>query len=246
MTTITPDPGTPDASVTAPRRPPAAPRWWRRPWVAPLFVVVAAFLAFSLPPYLSLDATRSRVPAPEWFPPHFVMLSLHVIFGSIAMVSCCLQIWPWFRNRHPAAHRRIGRVYVFAGVLPSGLMGLVIGIATPFGPVAMASDVLLALLWLGYTFVGFRLARHRRFAEHRRWMVRSFALCMSIITNRLWGVVTILSLSEVPRYAGNPAWLTEAAAGMNTWLGWVLPLLAAEWWLERDASRRRARRRAAI
>jgi len=42
-------------------------------------------------------------------------------------------VWPWFRSTNPVAHRRIGRVYVFAGVLPAGLFGLVIGAASSFG-----------------------------------------------------------------------------------------------------------------
>lgn len=207
-------------------------------------VVAAAFLAFSLPPYLSLDPSRSRVPAPDFFPPHFVMLSLHVVFGSVAMVTCCLQIWPWFRGRHPRAHRVIGRVYVFGGCLPSGLMGLVVGIATPWGPVTMVSNVLLALLWLGCTLTGWRMARQRRFVDHRRWMVRSFALTMSIITNRLYGVLfTILLLPQFETtFRGDEALMGSTVAALSAWLGWVLPLLVAEWWLERgDAANRRRR-----
>ncbi|WP_205302507.1 DUF2306 domain-containing protein [Nonomuraea montanisoli] len=225
----------------------ARPRWWRRPWVAPLAVLAVAFVAFSLPPYVSLDPSRSRVPAPAFFPPHYVMLSLHVVFGSVAMLTCCLQIWPWFRERHPRAHRLVGRVYVLGGCLPAGLMGLVVGLATPFGHVIRASNVLLALLWLGCTIAGWRAARRRRFVEHRRWMVRSFALTMSIITNRVHTAVLIVLLQPelATTYHGDQALLTQTAAGLGGWLGWVLPLLAAEWWLERGDARRRARRRAA-
>lgn len=207
-------------------------------------VLAAAFLAFSLPPYLSMDQSRSRVPPPDFFPPHFVVLSLHVVFGSVAMVTCCLQVWPWFRARYPRAHRVVGRVYVFGGCLPSGLLGLVVGVATPWGPVTMASDVLLALLWLGFTLAGWRMARQRRFADHRRWMVRSFALTMSIITNRLYSVLfLILLLPQLETtFHGDEALMGSTAASLSAWLGWVLPLLVAEWWLERGASARRRRR----
>jgi hypothetical protein len=220
-------------------------RWWRRPWVAPLAVVAVAFVAFSLPPYLSMDPSRSRVPAPDFFPPHFAVLSLHVVFGSIAMITCCLQIWPWFRARHPGAHRLIGRVYVFAGCLPSGLLGLVVSATTPyFGPVTAASGVVLAALWVGCTLAGWRMARRRRFVDHRRWMVRSFALTMSIITNRLWGAVFMIALSPQldTTFHGDEALLASTVAALSAWLGWVLPLLSAEWWLERGGAtgRRRA------
>ncbi|MCF6470886.1 DUF2306 domain-containing protein [Nonomuraea sp. MG754425] len=230
----------PPASPT----PPGGPRWWRRPWVAPLMVVAVAFVAFSLPPYLSLDPGQSRVPAPDFFPPHFVVLSLHVVFGSIAMITCCLQIWPWFRGRYPRAHRLLGRTYVFAGCLPGGLLGLVVGLATPFGPVAMASDVILALLWVGCTMAGWRMARQRRFVDHRRWMVRSFALTMSIITNRLWGMLYTIALTPQfeTTFHGDQVLLANTTGSAAAWLGWTLPLLAAEWWLERgDAAKRRRR-----
>ncbi|WP_346111461.1 DUF2306 domain-containing protein [Nonomuraea maheshkhaliensis] len=214
--------------------------------MAPLMVVAAAFIAFSLPPYLSLDPSQSRVPAPDFFPPHFVMLSLHVVFGSIAMITCCLQIWPWFRARYPRAHRMIGRVYVFGGCLPAGLLGLVVGLATPFGPVTMASDVTLALLWLGVTVAGWRMARQRRFVDHRRWMVRSFALTMSIITNRIYSVLFVILLEPQleTTFHGDTGLMIATVSGLAAWLGWVLPLLVAEWWLERgDAAIRRARTR---
>ena len=216
--------------------------------MAPLAVVAIAFIAFSIPPYLSLDPSQSRVPAPAFFPPHFVVLSLHVVFGSVAMITCCLQIWPWFRQSFPSVHRRIGRVYVFGGCLPAGLLGLTAGIFTPYGPATMASDVTLALLWLACTLTGWRMARQRRFVDHRRWMVRSFALTMSIITNRIYSALLVIGLeSQVETvYHGDVALFAAAVSALASWLGWVLPLLIAEWWLERgDAAKRRARARRA-
>lgn len=227
--------------------PPAAarrPRWWRRPWIAPLAVLTVIFIAFSLPPYLSGDPARSRVPQPDSLGvAHFWVLAPHVVFGSIALSTACLQIWPWFRRRHPIAHRRIGRLYVFAGVLPAGLTALVVGATSPFGPVARASNVLLAALWLAVTVTGYRLARRRRFADHRRWMIRSFALTASIITNRIWAAVAFLALAPQldTTFHGDERLLMWTVAGLSTWLGWVIPLLIAEWWLERDRSPRRQR-----
>ena len=196
------------------------------------------FVAFSLPPYLSLDARQSRVPQPDNFAAHYPILVAHVIFGSIALLTACLQVWPWLRQRYPRVHRIIGRVYVFGGVLPAGILGLTIGAYSPFGPFARVSNVLLALLWLVFTTTGYRMARQRRHAEHRRWMVRSFALTASIITNRLWAVIGFLVLSPQldTLFGGNEKMLMWTIAGLATWLGWVIPLLVAEWWLEREGS----------
>ncbi|HEY5846404.1 MAG TPA: DUF2306 domain-containing protein [Microlunatus sp.] len=210
-----------------------AQRWWRRPWMAPLGFLVIAFLAFSLPPYLSLDRAQARVQSPwEW---HYPLLVAHVLVGSVAMVTCFLQIWPWFRRRHWTAHRRIGRVYVFGGALPAGVVGLVLGATTPFGPVLQVSNIVMALLWLTCTVTGYVMVRRGRYAEHRRWMIRSFALTMSIILNRFVAVAAVIVLSpELDRtFAGNETWMVQSIAGITGWLSWVLALLAAEWWLER-------------
>ncbi|MFI6228794.1 DUF2306 domain-containing protein [Micromonospora echinospora] len=218
-------------------------RWWRRPWMAPLGVVLLVFVAFSLPPYLTLDEGQSRVTPPEGAPLYYPLLVAHVLFASVATLTCWFQVWPWFRRRFPAAHRRIGRAYVFAGVLPAGVIGFYLGAVTPFGPAAQASGVVLAPLWLICTVVGWRRARQRRFVEHRRWMIRSFALTVSIITNRIWGVVFFLLLYPQleSTFHGDEKLMSWMIAGATAWLGWTLPLLAAQWWLDRHPGPRPAR-----
>jgi hypothetical protein len=220
------------------------PTWWRRPWIAPLATVSIAFVAFSVPPYLSLDPARSRVPPPADCAAYYPILVAHVIFGSAALLTAPLQVWPWFRRRHRIAHRIMGRVYVFGGVLPAGLMALAIAAQSPFGPLVRVSNVLLALLWLSVTLTGYGMARQRRYAEHRRWMIRSFALTVSIITNRVWIVLWILVLSPylATTFGGNEKMLGWTIAGLSSWLGWVITLLIAEWWLERDGAARPTRR----
>lgn len=226
---------TPDASslVSTPADGRALTRGWPRLGMATLAIVVAAFLAFALPPYLTFDPGRSRIPPPPGVPAYYPLLVFHVVFASIAMVTACVQISGWVRRRAPAVHRMSGRVYVLAGVLPAGLSGLVIGAISPFGPVIRVSNVLLAMLWLTCTATGFWMARRGRTADHRRWMLRSIALTLSIITNRIWAVIAAIVL--VPQlsttFGGNEALMIQTIAGLSGWLGWVLPLLVTEWWL---------------
>jgi hypothetical protein len=207
--------------------------------VAPLLVLVVAFVAFSLPPYLSLDPRQSRVPIAGTGAGYFPMLVGHVIFGSVAILTCCLQVWPWLRARHPEVHRRIGLVYVFGGVLPGGILGLILGAQTPFGPVLRASNVLLAIVWLFVTLAGYRAGRQYRTTEHRRWMTRSVVLTLSIISNRVWAVVWVLTLSPqlATTFGGNETLMIQTIAGLSGWLGWVVPLVLTEWWLDARGSR---------
>ena len=71
----------------------------RRQWVGAgsLVVVIAAFLADSLPPYLTGDPGQSRVPAT--FGLHYPLPVAHVMFATVAMVSAVAQIWPGLRVR---------------------------------------------------------------------------------------------------------------------------------------------------
>lgn len=207
----------------------------RRRWIgiAALSVVAAAFLAYSLPPYLTGDPAQSRVPAS--FSAHYPLLVVHVTFATLAMTTALLQVWPRLRNKHPAVHRRIGLVYVFGAALPAGVSGLIIGAATPFGPILAVSNVTMASLWLGCTLAGYRAARSHRYWAHRRWMLRSIVLTFSIISNRIWTPVLYFALSPLydSVFHGNEVTFIWVLAGLTGWLGWTIPLLVLEWWLRR-------------
>ena len=214
--------------------------WYRRTWaVAPLMLLALAFISYSLPPYLTLDPSRSRVAPPAGVPGYYPALVAHVVFGSIAMMTACLQVWPWLRREHPQVHRRLGLLYIFGGVLPAGLMGLTIGAVSPFGPVIGASNVVLAIVWLTVTMTGFRAGRRHSWFEHRRWMTRSVVLTFSVITNRVWTVIWVIVF--IPQldttFGGNERLMIQTIAGLSGWLGWVVPLMVTEWRLERSALR---------
>jgi hypothetical protein len=133
-----------------------------------------------------------------------------------------------------------GRIYVFAGVLPSGLLAIPTSVYGSSGLSGSLGNVLLAVTWLATTFAGFRMARQKRFAEHRRWMIRSFALCTSIVLNRVW--VVVLMFGVAPALASNDAELevlTGQAIVAAIWLSWVVNLLLAEWWIERTRKPKR-------
>lgn len=216
----------------------------RRPWLqaaAPATVLAVMFVALAIPPYLTGDPSQSRVPThPEhaWYYP---VLVAHIVFGSVALVAGTLQLWPWLRQRHAVAHRWIGRAYFFGGVFPAGVAVLAITPLASTGTVSVAANMTLALLWLPITIAGYRMARQRRYREHRRWMIRSYALTTSIALNRIWGFATLALLSpsslERENVAGSLLAPDDhtgmAAIGVANWLSWIVNLLIAEWWLER-------------
>ncbi|MEV7093862.1 DUF2306 domain-containing protein [Amycolatopsis sp. NPDC051045] len=218
--------------------------WWRRPWIVPLLLVAAAFLAFSVPPYLTFDPAQSRLRPPEPTPGYYPALVAHVLFGTVAMVTACFQIWPAFRARYRRGHRITGRIYVFCGALPAGLLGLYIGWHTAAGPSVRVANLVGSALWLTVTIAGLRAARQRRYGEHRKWMSRSFALSMSIVLSRVVNVVATIALTpEVSTtFGGSDELMRYSAASIGVWLSPLLLLLVTDWLLER---RKPAKRQAA-
>jgi uncharacterized membrane protein len=215
---------------------PAKARWYHNRWNLVLLFLAVAFVAGRLPFYLTFDTRKSVVHLQPGFPKmHYLLLTIHIIFGSIALLTCTLQVWPWLRNTYPKVHRITGRVYVLAGVLPGGLFALATSVVSTVSVAGRIGNVLLSLLWMGTTFSGLYYARKRRMREHRRMMIYSFALCWSIIENRLWILIFFVTLMPLKNsyYHGSMEAMTADIAVASIWTGWVVSLLIAEWWLNR-------------
>ncbi|MFC3455704.1 DUF2306 domain-containing protein [Amycolatopsis speibonae] len=211
------------------------PRWWRRPWIVPLMLVAGAFLAFAVPPYLTFDPAESRLEPPPGNDFYYPLLVAHVLFGTVAMVTACFQVWPAFRARYRRGHRITGRIYVFAGALPAGFVGLYIGWHTAAGPSVRVANLVGSVLWIAVTIIGLRMARRRRFADHRRWMSRSFALSMSIVLSRVINIVATIVLTPqiATTFGGSEVLMKYSATSIGAWLGSLLLLVLADFVLER-------------
>jgi hypothetical protein len=207
--------------------------WWRRPWMLPLAAVAGWFLWITLPKYLTFDPGKTPIRLNPRFHLHYPLLLAHVLFGTVALLCACLSVWPWLRVRHPAAHRRVGRVYVFGGVLPTALLALSI---MPFSQ-APAGHTVAATLWLTTTFIGWRMSRLDREAEHRRWMTYSFALTLQIV----WGRVMFAVLPRIPAVNMADPHTLGLIFETASWIGIFINLLAAQIFLEVTARRSAAR-----
>ncbi len=215
------------------RRPRTRRGWWRRPWIIGLAVVTVAFLAYALPPYLGLDPGQARLPV-DRHPLFYPVLVTHIFAGSVLLLCGVLQLWPWLRNRHRRVHRWTGRLYVIMAI-PVGLGALFVAQFPSGGPTQQVANSFLAILILGTTLAGFRAVRQRRFADHREWMIRSFALAFSIVTNRVWLIAFLLIFAPGGTDPSDP--VVQAAASPSAWASWVVNLLIAEWWILRRRRR---------
>jgi hypothetical protein len=149
---------------------------------------------------------------------------LHTSFGGLALLLAPWQFVGWLRRKHPWLHRWTGRAYLGCVVI-SGVAAYPVALGTIAGPIASAGFALMTTLWLGTTLIAWRAARRRRYAAHRRWMIRSFALALSAVTLRIALLVPIqLQLDFMPVYR------------VTSWASWILNLLLAEFWLRSAAA----------
>lgn len=235
----------PAATGTAAPRPRPAPapvRWWQRPWILPLALFSLAFLLYSVPPYFSLDPADARLPVPETPAWYFPALLTHIFGGTLLTLLVVLQVWPWLRTRYPAVHRWSGRTYVLAGIPLVGVPALLIAPFSSTGLSGQISNTIWAVLWLSFTVLGYAAARRGRFARHREWMLRSFALIYGIAFNRvvLALLLPLLVLRSGPgALDADPHEIGMAIGPASGFLSWIVPLLAVEWWLQYRRPRRR-------
>jgi uncharacterized membrane protein len=161
---------------------------------------------------------------------------LHIAPGLVYLLGAPLQLSARFRRRHLALHRRLGRVLIGCAAFSVG-MALFIGISHPFGGWAEGAATVVFGLWLlACLAVAFAAVRRRDIAEHRRWMIRAFAVGIGIATIRLWAGVFI-ALQHVMT-SEPPNGPVASTFGLAFWLGLSVNVAVGEWWLRRPPPRR--------
>lgn len=223
--------GKPDIQAIAPR------------WAKPVILLLAALLAwFALDRYIAGLQGHKRAfdyLAPDYGATQLDVLAsmpatelLHRIGGTILLAAGLLQFSAKLRRERPKLHRVIGYVYVVLAI-SAGCSGIYLGVRVPFGGVAETIPaVLFGAALVVTTVVALRLARQRRFEIHREWMVRSFALTLGPIAQRVYYL---------------PAWSVFGVDELDAmwsafWLGWLSTWIPAELWIAARKRRLRALR----
>lgn len=217
--------------------------WWLPLFAAPWLLILAYLLTAYLPP----DLRTSRIPM-DGDQAHYWLLVAHIGTAAVATVSGLPQFWPWLRGNHPRIHRWTGRVYLFAGVFPSMVLAVPVAALSPFGFGNMSGLFALDVLWVVTAVTAYRAARQRRFAQHRVWMIRNYALIVASLASRPWAVIAtivILVQSGGPGYHHDQLTVTHDIASSSVWLALASTMFVAEWWIQRRYGVVRAHRRRA-
>ncbi|TDD75104.1 DUF2306 domain-containing protein [Actinomadura rubrisoli] len=215
----------------------AASRGARKIWL--MFIVATVFGAVLVGPYLLLGSDNSRLDVNGGV--HYALLVTHIFTALIALVLGPLQFVPAIRTRRQI-HRTIGRLYLFAGVLPSALAAV---------PVALLSGRLItqigltipAVLWLITGTLAYQAARRHDYTQHQNWMMRNYALTFLAVTSRI--LVPLLLLAQTPfiTSAGSIGDRAPSMIPIGQSLGWIVNLIAAETLIRRRRPRSARSRR---
>jgi uncharacterized membrane protein len=161
--------------------------------------------------------------------------ALHVGPGLIYILGAPLQLSAGFRRKHLVLHRRFGRVVLASGIV-AATFAVMFGLTHPFSGLSEASAAAVFGTWFFACLVlAFVAIRRRDIAQHRRWMIRAFAVGIGIGTVRLW--VGILGAIVLVPAGVTPMGPEESTYGFAFWLGFGLHVAIGELWLRRPSTR---------
>ncbi len=154
-----------------------------------------------------------------WWP------AIHILSGTVFMLVGPLQFIPSIRRHWPKLHRVSGRIFIVCGLVAAvTALGVEFGFPLRGGHFKRAAMVLFSLTLLVALVIAWRAAIRRKIDVHRAWVIRAYAIGLSLSTTRLY---------FIPAYLihGNP---TEFEAATVTWIGFCLNCLVAEWIVRRS------------
>ncbi|MEY4941262.1 MAG: hypothetical protein RIQ93_2997 [Verrucomicrobiota bacterium] len=152
------------------------------------------------------------------FDEHRVLITVHAIGASLALILGPFQFVDGLRSRAPQVHRVLGYIYLLLGVGVGGSAGILMARFSFGGFVSHLGFGMLGCLWIFTGAMAISAARRRRFDDHRKWMERSFALALAAVTLRLYIPASVAVGIRFEEFYPAVAWLC-----------WVPNLIVTEW-----------------
>jgi uncharacterized membrane protein len=172
---------------------------------------------------------------PDYFPPNFDSLFLqgrettftgtyrpafyiHIFFGPVVLFNGLILMSEYVRRHYGGLHRVLGRVQVLILLLILLPTSVVMSRYSFGGWPSGLSFSLLSLATASCAIVGVVYARRRRYAQHRRWMLRCYILICSAVALRLIsGTAGLVGVQNA-----------EEAYIIASWCSWLVPLATYE------------------
>ncbi|MGF1571518.1 MAG: DUF2306 domain-containing protein [Sumerlaeia bacterium] len=152
------------------------------------FVFILGWLAFlTIVHNVKFITADMSVFDPEFRDKYSVQWHLVMTHGVAAMIALAIgpvQFVESWRKRWRGLHRMLGRVYIIA-LLLAAPTGFFMGLMAYGGLLSQSAFVVFSILWFVTACLGYHTACKRKFAEHRVWMIRSYALTFGAVILRV-------------------------------------------------------------
>jgi hypothetical protein len=191
------------------------PRMWLGIW-AVIGLAAAWFL------YDAIVYVASRDPQPgATFLNRQLWYLAHMAIATPILVIAPIQFIAQIRKSRPHVHRWLGRAFLSSSII-AGVLAIWLGATIQYEgsrlPLAM-----FGALWIFFSCAAWICARKRDFVNHRKFVIRSFAIGLAFIWVRIIGEFDKQLLFFIDNQ--------DVKDATGEFLSFIIPLLVVEAWL---------------
>lgn len=176
-----------------------------------------------LPPNFESDFLLGR--DPYFFGAYQWAFYTHITAGPLTLILGMFLLSNYGRRQFPKWHRYLGRVQVGLVLLIVTPSGVWMAMHAATGIVAGAGFASLAVTTGVSVWFGWRSAVRKKFAQHRRWMMRCYVLlCSAVVLRLIAGFFIVADIDGEWTYP------------MTAWTSWLVPLVVFELFAVKNSS----------
>lgn len=194
-------------------------------WLLGSLAILSAVYRLHITTQALVTGTLPADPADVHYVKHVLMISLHIIPGLCFLILGPLQFVPTIRARWPKFHRWSGRIFIASGLVTAVTAVAMNIVFPPVGGLFKSIAVyIFSVAQIVTLIVALRAILHRDIPRHRAWMIRAFAIGLSVSTMRIFFIPAYI-LYGIPN---------DFTIALGMWVGFVVNVLAAEFILWRE------------
>lgn len=145
------------------------------------------------------------------------MIRTHITLAIISLITGPLGVIKAIRVKSINFHRWNGRIYVLS-ILLNFIPGIYVSFFATGGWLSTIGFLILNILWLGTTILGYLYIKRRKMILHSQWIIRSFFLSFA---NMMIYIIVTMTHNLMNFSYGN-------SYTVAVWLCWIINLLLAE------------------
>lgn len=188
--------------------------WWTF-WI--LGALAAAWFLYDSAIYV---ATREPQPGATFLNRQLWYFA-HMGIATPILLIAPLQFIAGIRQSRPIVHRWLGRAFLGSSIV-AGLLAIWLGATIQYEGSRLPL-VLFGALWIGFSSAAWVCAVKRDFVNHRKFVIRSFAIGLAFIWVRIIGAFDEQLLFFIKSQ--------EVRDSTQEFMSFIVPLLIVEIWL---------------